>query len=167
MNKCELADMQARLYLNLGVTKEHVEEIEEAINYYETAIKICNSNDLHELQHQCLMASGLSYSGKRHDNVTALNIFNKAIDVAKRLPNKNDKTCETLLAICNVLIKTSDFQGAKQALKKAFKLKTSVQADRESIEKLLRIGKMKRIFNPIYLVKRNISCECEFFSSIQ
>lgn len=133
--------MEARLYLNLGVTKEHVEEIDGAINYYETAIKICKSNDLRELQHQCLMASGLSYTAKQHDNVTALNIFNKAMEIAKRLPDKNDKTCETLLAISNVLIKTSDFQGAKQALKKAFKFKTSVQADRESIEKLLRIGK--------------------------
>lgn len=133
--------MQARLYLNLGVTKEHVKEVEEAISHYEKAIKICNSNDLHELQHQCLMAVGLSYAQRCGDNVRALSTFNQAIEVAKRLSDKNERTCETLLAIGNVLIKTSDFQGAKQSLKKAYKLKTSVVADRETIEKLLRTGK--------------------------
>lgn len=139
VNKWELADMEARIHLNLGVTKEHIGEVEEATSYYMKAIKICNSNDLHELHHQCLMAVGSSFIA-RNDSAQALTHFNQAIEVAKRLPDKHDKTCETLLAIGNVLIKTSDFQGAKQTLKKAYKLKTSVQADRESIEKLLRIG---------------------------
>jgi NF-kappa-B inhibitor-like protein 2 len=140
VTKWELADMQARLYLNLGVTKEHVEEFDEAINYYETAIKICKSNDLFELQHQCLMAAGLNYSLKRHDNATALSIFNKALEVSKRIHDKNEKTCETLLSMSTVLTKNGDFQGAKQALKKAYKLKSPNQSDRAAIEKTLKVG---------------------------
>lgn len=140
MTKWELSDMQARLYLNLGVTKEHVEEFDEAINYYETAIKICKSNDLFELQHQCLIATALNYSLKRHDNAEALSIFNKALEVSKRIHDKNEKTCETLLAMSNVLTKNGDFQGAKQALKKAYKLKSPNQNDREAIEKSLKVG---------------------------
>jgi NF-kappa-B inhibitor-like protein 2 len=133
--------MQARLYLNLGVTKEHVEDFEEAINYYETAIKITKSNDLHELHQQCLMASGLNYSSKLNDNATALNIFNQALEVCKRIHDKNEKTCETLLAISSVLVKNSDFQGAKQMLKKAYKLKTPNKSDRDAISKMLKVGK--------------------------
>lgn len=141
VTKWELADMQGRLYLNLGVTKEHVEEFEEAINYYETAIKISKANELHELQQQCLMASGFNYTSKRHDNATALNIFNQALDVCKRIHDKNEKTCETLLAISGVLIKNSDFQGAKQTLKKAYKLKTPNKNDKDAINKMLKVGK--------------------------
>jgi tetratricopeptide (TPR) repeat protein len=146
VTKWELADMQARLYLNLGVTKEHVSEFEEAINYYETAIKISKSNDLFELQQQCLMASGLNYTLKQNDNATALRIFNQALEVSKRIHDKNEKTCETLLAMSGALVKNSDFQGAKQMLKKAYKFKSPNQNDKEAIEKMLKVGKVIETF---------------------
>lgn len=132
--------MQARLYLNLGVTKEHIQDVDEAISYYGTAIKICKSNDLFELQHQCLMASGLAYFMKQDDVVSALSQFNAALEVAKRIQDKNEKMCESLLAKSLLLIKTGDYQSAKSMLKKAYKLKTPNSNDKELIEKNLKIG---------------------------
>lgn len=132
--------MQARLYLNLGVTKEHAQVANEAINYYETAINICKSNDLFELHHQCLMASGLLHSMKKDETGIALNLFNSAIEVAKRIHDKNEKMCETLLAKSNLLVKTGDYQSAKQVLKKAYKLKTPNTVDNELIQKNLKTG---------------------------
>lgn len=130
--------MQARLYLNLGVTKEHADHVDDAINYYETAINICKSNDLFELHHQCLMASGFSYHTKKEDTAMALTLFNSALEVAKRIHDKNEKMCETLLAKSTLLLKNGDFQSAKQILKKAYKLKTPNSSDKAMIDKNLK-----------------------------
>lgn len=141
VSKWELADMQARLYLNLGVTKEHTQDLDGAISYYETAINLCRSHDLFELHHQCLMASGLSYASKNDETGISLNLFNSAIEVAKRIHDKNEKMCETLLAKSSLLLKNGDYQSAKQVLKKAYKLKTPNAMDSELIHKNLRISK--------------------------
>lgn len=65
--------------------------------------------------------------------------FNNALEVAKRIDNKNERICETLLAKSDLLIHNGDFHSSKKFLKKAFKLKTTVEADREQIEKNLKI----------------------------
>lgn len=140
VSKWELADMQARIYLNLGVTKEHIQQFDEAIGYYETAIKICKSNDLFELHHQCLMASGLAHFTKKDDTSTALVQFNVAMEVSKRIHDKNEKMCETLLAKSALFIKNGDFQSAKQVLKKCYKLSTPNKSDSEVAQKKLKIG---------------------------
>jgi NF-kappa-B inhibitor-like protein 2 len=132
--------MQARIYLNLGVTKEHVQQVDEALSYYDTAIKICKSNDLFELHHQCLMASGQAQSNKKDDSSTALIQFNLALEVAKRIHDKNEKMCETLLAKSALFIKNGDFQSAKQVLKKCYKLNTPNKSDGETVAKKLKIG---------------------------
>jgi NF-kappa-B inhibitor-like protein 2 len=135
--------MQARLYLNLGVTKENIEEFDEAVSYYETSIKLSKSNDLFELHHQSLMACGAIYNTKKSDTTSALNLFNSALEVAKRISDKNEKMCETLLAKSNLLIKNGDFQSAKQVLKKAYKLNTPNSNDKETIQKQLKISKLE------------------------
>jgi NF-kappa-B inhibitor-like protein 2 len=133
--------MQARLYLNLGVTKEHLNEIDDGISYYETAIKICKSNDLFELHHKCLMALGFLYFSKKDDNSSALNLYNSALEVAKRIQDKNEKKCETLLAKSGVLMNNGDFQSSKLVLKKAFKLQSPNAGDKDMIQSRLKIGK--------------------------
>jgi tetratricopeptide (TPR) repeat protein len=134
--------MQARLYLNLGITKEQISEVDEAVNYYETAIKICKSNDLFEMQHKCLMAIGFLNSLKKDDSNSALNMFNRALEVAKRIQDKNEKTCETLLAKSSILIQNGDYQSAKQVLKKAFRHQTPNQVDKEAIQSKLKTGEL-------------------------
>lgn len=142
VTKWELADMQARLYMNLGCTMEQKQQLDDAISYYETCIKLCKANDLYELQHSCLMASGHAYFLKKDDTSAALSRFNSALDIAKRLNDKNEKMCETLLAKSGLLIKNGDFQSAKQTLKKAYKLKTPNANDKEAIHKNLKVGEL-------------------------
>lgn len=134
--------MQARLYMNLGVTMEQKQQPDDAFSYYETCIKLCKANDLHELQHSCLMASGHAYCLQKDETSEALSQFNAALDIAKRFNDKNEKMCETLLAKSRLLIKNGDFQSAKQTLKKAYKLNTPNASDKEEIHKNLKVGEL-------------------------
>lgn len=143
VSKWELADMRARLYLNLGITKEHTQEFDEAISFYDTCNNICKSNDLFELHHQCLMALGSAYGTKKDDTCMALNQLNAALEVAKRLQDKNEKMSETLLAKSQLLVKNGDFQSAKQVLKKAYKLNSPNVNDKETIKKNLKLGETR------------------------
>lgn len=141
VSKDHLMDMQARLYLNLGITKEHMQDNEESTKNFEISIKICKANELFELQHKCYMALGWNFFLKQQDSASALFTFNNALEIAKRLKDKGSKICETLLAKSELLIKNGDFQSAKQVLKKAYKIKTPVVSDHTSIEKSLKLGK--------------------------
>lgn len=134
--------MTARLYLNLGVTYECKEKYDEAIKYMEKAMSICRHNDFWELLHQCYTTTGLLYVNKLSDNTTALRFLNLAISTAERLStHRTIRVCQTLQSKAEVLIKMKDFQGAKQVLHKAYKMKTTDMSDRRAIEKTLKIGK--------------------------
>lgn len=140
VSKYELADMQARLLLNLGMMEEHKSNDIDAIKNYEKAIKICKSHDVFELHHSALMALGYFYALKQNNSVSAMQCYNNALEVAKRIADsRNEKMCESLLAKGTLLIKNGDFQSAKQALKKAYKIRTNVEADMETIQKKFRI----------------------------
>lgn len=135
--------MTARLYLNLGVTNECKEIYDEAIKYMEKAMSICRHNDFWDLLHQCYATTGLLYSNKLNDNTKALRFLNLAISTAERLSeNRTMRVCQTLQAKSEVQIKISDFQGAKQVLRRAYKMKTTDISDRQTIEKTLKIGKL-------------------------
>lgn len=139
ITKLEQLDMQARLYLNIGVVKEHIEEFEESINYIEKAIKICKNNEIYELLHLCYVSMSLLYQYKILDSTLALRYCNLALEVAKRLPDKVKKICQTLIAKAEILVKEGDFSSAKQILTKAYKKNTPDENDRTIIEKNLRV----------------------------
>uniref|UniRef100_A0A1A9WG26 Tonsoku-like protein n=1 Tax=Glossina brevipalpis TaxID=37001 RepID=A0A1A9WG26_9MUSC len=139
ISRLEQLDMQARCYLNLGVVKEHMEDFKESIAYIEKAIKVSTSNDIFELTHTCYVSMSLLYHVKKDDAVMALRYCNLALEVAKRLPQKVKKICETLIIKGEVLIKVGDFASAKQILTKAYKKNTPDANDRKSIEKTLKI----------------------------
>lgn len=141
--KQEVLDMTARLYLNLGITYECKEEFGEAIKYFEKAMSICRHNDFWELLHKCYLDAGLLYFNKLDDQTKALQLLNMAINIAERLTtDRTVRLCQTLLSKSEVLIKMGDFQGTKQILHKAYKLKTPDESDAESIETNLKIGKL-------------------------
>ncbi|XP_058832701.1 tonsoku-like protein [Topomyia yanbarensis] len=139
VGKVEQLDMEARSLLNLGVTKEHQGNFEQAVEYMQKAIKIAQNNELHELLHQCYISVGLLFDVKQNNHSKALKVLNEALEVSSRLHNKASKMCETLLIKAHVLIKMGDFQSAKQALKKAYRLKTPVVSDAENIERQLKV----------------------------
>lgn len=132
-------DMQARLYLNLSVTKEHIGQIPESIKFMETAIGICQSNGFSELLHQCYIDFGNVLYARSKDTSRALKYFNLALEIAERLPNREQKICETLLSKAQILIKLGDWQSAKQVLHKGYKLNTADTQDRNEIKRLLRV----------------------------
>lgn len=134
--------MTARLYLNLGITYECKEEFSDAIKYFDKAMSICRHNDFWELLHKCYLDAGLLYLNKMNDHSKALEKFNLAINIAERLTqDRTVRICQTLIAKSEVLIKMADYQGAKQILHKAYKLKTPDESDVQSIETSLKIGK--------------------------
>uniref|UniRef100_A0A1B0FAU3 Peptidase A2 domain-containing protein n=1 Tax=Glossina morsitans morsitans TaxID=37546 RepID=A0A1B0FAU3_GLOMM len=139
ISKLEQLDMQARCYLNIGVVKEHMDDFEESIAYIEKAIKISTSNDIFELTHLCYVSMSLLYHVKKDDAIMSLRYCNLALEVAKRLPQKVKKICETLIIKGEVLIKEGDFASAKQILTKAYKKNTPDENDRKNIEKTLKI----------------------------
>lgn len=134
--------MTARLYLNLGITYELKGEYNDAIKHFEKAMSICRHNDFWELLHKCYLDTGLLYFGKLNDTKKALQFVNLAINIAERLTtDRTARVCQTLLAKSEMLISMADFQGAKQILHKAYKMKTTDESDAETIEMHLRIGK--------------------------
>lgn len=134
--------MQARCYLNIGVVKEQLGDYEESIVYIEKAINISKSNDIFELTHLCYISLSLLYHCKKNDATLALRYCNSALEVAKRLPNKVKKICETLLTKSEILIKSGDFASAKQILIKAYKKNTPDENDKQIIEKTVRVGRI-------------------------
>lgn len=149
----ELLDMKARLWLNLSLTKEYANDIEKALEYMEKAINLCKNGDLHEILHQCYSAKSALCITKLNDQGAALINVNLALEVADRLSNRAAKCCETLLAKANILIKSGDFQSAKQVLTKAYKLKTPIASDRDLIENNLRtIAALCRIEDELIVV---------------
>lgn len=153
ISKLEQLDMQARCYLNIGVVKEHMEDFEESIANIEKAIKISKCNDIFELTHTCYVSMSLLFHCKKNDPTSALRYCNFALDVAKRLPQKVKKICETLITKSEILIKAGDFSSAKQMLTKAYKKNTSDENDRNTIEKTLRVGKLH------YFLQENLVLE--------
>ncbi|KAM8709744.1 hypothetical protein ACLKA7_016536 [Drosophila subpalustris] len=139
ISKLEQLDMQARCYLNIGVVKEHMEEFTASIEYMEKAIKISKTHDLFELTHLCYISMSLLYNCKKNDATSALRYCNMALQVAKRLPNKVKKICETLITKADILIQAGDFASVKQILTKAYKKHTPDENDRVSIERSLRV----------------------------
>uniref|UniRef100_A0A1I8Q8X6 Tonsoku-like protein n=1 Tax=Stomoxys calcitrans TaxID=35570 RepID=A0A1I8Q8X6_STOCA len=139
ISKLEQLDMQARCYLNIGVVKEHMEDFEDSIANIEKAIKISKANDIFELTHTCYVSMSLLFHCKKNDPTSALRYCNLALDVAKRLPQKVKKICETLVIKSEILIKAGDFASTKQILTKAYKKNTPDENDRSTIEKTLRI----------------------------
>ena len=137
MSNHELTDMKARLYLNLSLTKENSGEMDKALEYMTKAVALCKSGDLFDILHQCYMAMSGQYV-KMGDSQNALRYINLASGIAERLSNRVVKSCETWIAYASILIKSGDFQSAKQILMKAYKMKTPIEADRQSIESSLR-----------------------------
>lgn len=139
IGRLEQVDMEARSLLNLGVTKEHQGNWEQAAEYMLKATKLAENNDLTELLHQCYTTTALLFNSKQKNYARSLKALSEALEVASRLQNKATKMCETLITKADILIKTGDFQSARQALKQAYKLRTPVVADAENIERRLKV----------------------------
>lgn len=96
ISKIEKQDMEARVYFNLGVTKEHMKNYEESYKLMSSAIQICKTNELFELLHECYITVGRSYQ-KQDDSAKSIKFFNLALTIAERFGQKNKKIVERLM----------------------------------------------------------------------
>ncbi|XP_049544480.1 tonsoku-like protein [Anopheles darlingi] len=144
--KHDLMEMEAGIYLNLGVTLDRRGKPETAQQHMERAIRLARDADLFELLHTCYSTMALSTSrwerkeGSGGPNCgKTLRLLNQALEVASRLKNRASKMCQTLLLKGEFFIRMGDFQSARQTLKKAYRLKTPVSSDAKVIEKQLKV----------------------------
>lgn len=137
LGRFEAAEMEGRVYLNLGVVKEYSEDFQESETYFEKAIRIAQKTDLHDLLHQCYMSMGMMHSTRTKDTAKAVQMHNFALTVAERLTDRVTKMCETLLSKAEVLVKSGDAPSAKPSLVQAYKLKCGGSLQ-ENVEDLLK-----------------------------
>lgn len=137
VGRLERIDMQARLYLNLGVTRECLGDLDDTEAHMERALQLCRDHNLYELLHQCYVTTASFVFHKRSDTTKALRLLSLALALAGERLDKRRK-CETLIAKADIFIRSADFQSARQTLHRAYRLRTPVATDRRSIEQQLR-----------------------------
>lgn len=128
--------MEARLYLNLGVTKEYLGDLDDTEKHMQKALALCRDHNLNELLHQCYVTTASFVYSKRDDITKALRLLNLALGVAERLGAR--KKCETLLSKADIFIKSGDYQSARQTLHRAYRIRSAVKHDQPMIEQMLR-----------------------------
>lgn len=134
--------MEGRCCLNIGLVKEQMGDLNEAITYTKKAIKISKTNDIYELLHMCYTSMSLLYHAKMNDCQMALRYCHLGFEVTKHLPQRVLKMSETLVLKSDILIKAGDFASARQTLAKAYRLNTTENEDRINIIKSLKIGRL-------------------------
>uniref|UniRef100_A0A182K632 Tonsoku-like protein n=1 Tax=Anopheles christyi TaxID=43041 RepID=A0A182K632_9DIPT len=146
LSKTELINMQARAHLNLGLTFDYQNQTDRAKEQMERAIRLAKEADLFELLYTCYNAMALSSSrwesngsddGERCGQT--LRLLNLSLEVASRLPSRSTKMCQTLALMATFFLRMDDFQSARQALKRAYRLKTPVAGDAKRIARKLKV----------------------------
>uniref|UniRef100_A0A6P7GZQ9 Tonsoku-like protein n=1 Tax=Diabrotica virgifera virgifera TaxID=50390 RepID=A0A6P7GZQ9_DIAVI len=137
INPLEKADMQARLFSNMGLVKMSLENYDTAIELFTTSINICRTNNIYEQLSRGYMSLATLYI-KKGDTIKSMHQYNLAIEAAKKLKDNIDLMCTVLHTKAEDLIKLGDFHAAKKTLKKAYKLNSPNLEDRKIIEKYFR-----------------------------
>lgn len=160
--------MEGRCCLNIGLVKENMGDLNEAITYTNKAIQISKNHDIYELLHMCYTSMSLLYHTKRNDYRKALRYCHLSSEVTKHLPQRVIKMSETLILKSDILIKAGDFASARQTLVKAYRLNTNSieNEDRTNIIKSLKIGKSYTHTHTLFVVAINIPNYCFFICSV-
>ncbi|PNF14178.1 Tonsoku-like protein [Cryptotermes secundus] len=135
----EHMEMRARLLLNIGLVLECQHDIQKAIDNIQNAVQICKEHDLFEDLFRCYSSLGMLYY-RQLDSSKALHMLELALDVASRLEDKIQLSCEVSINKAEVLFSLPDFRAAKQALRHAYKLNTPIESDRKTIAKNLKLA---------------------------
>ncbi|XP_046384165.1 tonsoku-like protein [Ischnura elegans] len=134
-----LMEMRARLLLNIGLVLECQGNLNDAYKYIAKATSIAQQGNLNEELFRCYSTCGIFHQ-RRGESNKALKALNLALEVAERLEGREKHSCEALLSKAEVLFDMGEFEGAKQALLKAYKLRTPDAHERKSVERNLKIA---------------------------
>ena len=112
--------MKAPLYLNLGLVYNGLQNQKKGIDYIEKALAIALNLNLKDTEFLCLFNLG---DIKLSENcpAEALQYFDKARRVAQHQKKKFDEA-DALLRMGRAYLRLGDFKGAKNILKKCFKI---------------------------------------------
>lgn len=133
-----LSEMKARLYLNLSLCEESASDLNKSMEYINKAMKLCSDADLNEELCKCYSIKSTLYS--KQDNFSkAIACVDQGLQLASRLSNKKDIGTELLCLKAELLIDINDYQTAKRAMIKAYKLKVPLKNEFEEVKKKLKI----------------------------
>ncbi|XP_019485672.1 PREDICTED: tonsoku-like protein [Hipposideros armiger] len=116
----ELSEMRARLYLNLGLTFESLQQTSLCNNYFKKSIFLAEQNHLFEDLFRARYNLGAIH-WRRGQHSQAMRCLEGARECARTM-KKNFMESECCVLISQILQDLGDFLAAKRALKKAYRL---------------------------------------------
>ncbi|XP_006879288.1 PREDICTED: tonsoku-like protein [Elephantulus edwardii] len=127
----ELVEMRARLYLNLGLTFDSLQQTALCSDYFKKSIFLSEQNHLQEDLFRARYNLGtIHWRGGQHSK--AMRCLEGARECAREL-KKGCMESECCVVIAQILQDLGDFLAAKRALKKAYRLGSQKPLQREVV----------------------------------
>ncbi|XP_071965938.1 tonsoku-like protein [Antedon mediterranea] len=127
----ELAEMKARLYLNLGLVYDSRQEAEYCAKFIKQAVYIAEQKNLHEdLYRAKISLAGIYIRDSKYSQ--AQRMYEGALQVAKKLADKYMES-ESIVGTANMYLQMGDFSVACKYFKQAYKLGSQTPLQREAV----------------------------------
>ncbi|XP_005395946.1 PREDICTED: tonsoku-like protein isoform X2 [Chinchilla lanigera] len=127
----ELSEMRTRLYLNLGLTFESLQQMALCNAYFKKSIFLAEHNHLYEDLYRARYNLGaIHWRAGQHSQ--AMRCLEGARECARAM-KKRFMESECCVVVSQVLQDLGDFLAAKRALKKAYKLGSQKPAQRAAV----------------------------------
>ncbi|KAK2503088.1 hypothetical protein MC885_018775 [Smutsia gigantea] len=136
--KRELSEMRARLYLNLGLTFESLQQVDLCNDYFRKSIFLAEQNHLYEDLFRARYNLGaIHWRQGRHSQ--AMRCLEGARECARTL-RRDCMESECCVLISQVLQDLGDFLAAKRVLKKAYRLGSQKPLQKVAVCQTLKYG---------------------------
>ncbi|KAL5466879.1 hypothetical protein EMCRGX_G031036 [Ephydatia muelleri] len=132
----EVLSMRSRSYLNLGLVYEIRGDYKSAREFMQKALGIVKELGDTDTVFRCHLDLG-SLRLKDHHPTEAVSCFHEALAILKKKPNPQ-QMADTLREMAKAHLLLSDFEAAKDCLKKVCKLTRNVQGEGETVGYSLR-----------------------------
>nr|XP_020026568.1 tonsoku-like protein isoform X2 [Castor canadensis] len=127
----ELSEMRTRLYLNLGLTFESLEQMALCNDYFKKSIFLAEQNHLYEDLFRARYNLGAIY-WRKGQHSQAMRCLEGARECARAMKMQFMES-ECCVVVSQVLQDLGDFPAAKRALKKAYRLGSQKPTQRATI----------------------------------
>ncbi|XP_070488443.1 tonsoku-like protein isoform X3 [Equus przewalskii] len=145
--KRELSEMRTRLYLNLGLTFESLQQMALCNDYFKKSIFLAEQNHLYEDLFRARYNLGAIH-WRRGQHSQAMRCLEGARECA-RIMKKEFMESECCLLLSQVLQDLGDFLAAKRALKKAYRL-----GSQKPLQKAVICRTLKHVLAVVQLQQR-------------
>ncbi|XP_045716770.1 tonsoku-like protein [Phyllostomus hastatus] len=136
LSKRELSEMRARLYLNLGLTFESLQQAALCNDYFKKSIFLAEQNHLYEDLFRARYNLG-AIRWRHGQHSQAMRCLEGARECARAM-KKGLMESECCLLISQVLQDLGDFLAAKRALKKAYRLGSQKPSQKAAVCRALK-----------------------------